>query len=223
MTTDQPLTEADLAWLTEAGDDELVAFLEVLGAQANLPHEATLAEAFRHLVQRLRMWDRQERRPLPVASLLPIAALYRRLGKPRRSRSYLLQLLTASGGGAELSAFTELVISDPPSDATSALLAFGPLFQHADVDASAIFPRLLDALEHESVATPVLDLANHLVRSEQLAQHPAAGRSRQLAALLGELVQRMGHLEQSPERYAETAQQLAQQIEESISLAVALC
>ena len=223
MTDDQLLTGSDLTRLSGAGDDEVVAFFHALETNVRLPNDATLAEAFRHLVQRLRMWDRQQRRLLPAACVPVVEALYRRLGPHSRARCYLLQLLSASGGPAELSTFTELVISDPPSDAKSALVAFGPLFQHSEVDAASIFPRLLDAIQHESVAAPTLDLANHWVRSEQLAQHPATDRSRQLAALLGELVQRLGQLEESPDKYAATAGQLAQQIEDSIALAVALC
>lgn len=152
-----------------------------------------------------------------------IARLYRRLGPPSRARHRLLRLLGASGSTEALETFAELIVSDPPTDATDAALAFVPLFQRPTSRLQRLFPRLLDALQHPAVAAIVLDLANHLWRQRRMARHPASGRVDDLARLLGALATRLARIEEQPREAADTPATLTAIVGESVALIVALC
>jgi hypothetical protein len=103
------------------------------------------------------------------------------------------------------------------------MLAFGPLFQHTSYDPNTLFPKLLDALAHQVVAASVIDLANFLFRHRLIDPHPGAPRKEQLTELLGAVVGRLARMEEDPTEFAATPDEIAQQIEDAISLAVALC
>jgi hypothetical protein len=121
-----------------------------------------------------------------------------------------------------LSAFTELIVGDPPTDATAAAVVFGPLMQNKDYDPAALFPRLFDALARPAVAPAIIDLANFVTREQLTDEHPAVGRKEQLGMLLGELIQRLGRIEECPGEFADE-RQLAAIVTEGVSLAVSLC
>lgn len=87
----------------------------------------------------------------------------------------------------------------------------------------AVFPRLLDALAHPQLAAPVLDLANFATREGNAAAHPAAGRAKQLTALLGEIAQSLARLEESPQDDAVPAVELSRRVSSQVALAVSLC
>lgn len=217
-------TPSELQWLGEATDDQFDEFLQaLLDADLSAANDPALGDVFRHLMYRLRPWDPSNRRWLPTPTVPLIVALYRKLGQSSASRCHLLQLLAASAIPGELSEFANLVVEDPPADAPSALLAFGPLFQHTSYDATKLFPRLLDALEHQVVAASIIDLANFLVRHGLIDPHPGVARKEQLIALLGAVVQRLARMEEDPAEFAPTPSEIAQQIDDAIALAVALC
>jgi hypothetical protein len=120
-------------------------------------------------------------------------------------------------------AFVDLIVNDPPSDGPGVLLSFGPLFQHTGYDPRSLFPQLLDAIAHPTVAASVIDLANYLTRQGLLAVHPGTERKQQLMDLLGAIVQRLGQIEEAPDDFADSREALIQQIDESVALGVALC
>src|SRR5688572_33224725 len=93
------------------------------------------------------------------------------------------------GEADALDRLAEVLVDDPPEDDSAAMQLAAPLFQERRAEAAALFPRLFGALAHPSVAAPVLDLANFLTREKVVPKHPGSDIARQLAALLGEVVQ----------------------------------
>lgn len=160
---------------------------------------------------------------IPPAAIERAIQLYRSLGAASQARHSLLTLFAHSGGPDELTAFAELIVSDPPSRAEDVVLAFVPFFQKQKRLAPALFPRLLDALEHPSTAAVVLDLANFLTRQGLAAPHPASARAGRLATLLGGLTSRLARMEEHPEEFGDSPQPLHVVVAESVDLIVGLC
>ena len=218
------LDAEDLHWLDAADDEEVRQLLmQLAGLDPSRIVAVNLAGVLRHLVYRLQPWMKAARKTLPADIVPVIAHLYKHLGKQHASRAYLLQMLTSSGEEDELEAFIDLVISDPPNDASAVMLAFGPLFQHTDYDPATLFPRLLDAIAQPTVAASVIDLANFLTRQGLLDVHPGSQRKEQLMQLLGAIVQQLEQIEETPDEVAESRAALMQQIEDGVALGVALC
>jgi hypothetical protein len=128
-----------------------------------------------------------------------------------------------AAGADDLSALVECLISAPPTDPQAAALALTPLFQRKDYPPEVVFPRLFAALQHLSVAAPILDLSNYMTRCGMLAQHPASHRRGELATLLGSLVQQLMRVEENPDATGEPPEQLGQKVEECVALVVSLC
>lgn len=223
-TVPHDLDAEDLHWLDDAPDEEVEHLLTEVGefAPAQIVPR-NLASVLRHLVYRLQPWMKSARKRLPPTTVPVIIHLYTHLGSEHASRAYLLQMLSSSAGQTELEAFVELVIADPPGDASAVMLAFGPLFQHASYDPRVLFPRLLDAIGQQAVAASVIDLANFVTRQNLLDVHPGTERKQQLMELLGAIVQRLEQIEEAPDDAADSRESLMQQIEEGVALGVALC
>lgn len=215
------------AWLTHAQPQEAAALLEGLEQldEATLQSaEELLAIAVSHLAH-ARRESREKFSAQWLGEDVPAkaAALYQRLPIVSRGRAGLLALLAAGGTREELSLLVELLVDDPPAGDIDVLAALSPLFQLTDYDAAALFPRLLAALAHPSLAAGVLDLANFLTRRGLVARHPAYDQRHELMRLLGELVHRLQRLEEHPEESASSPQQLTKTVSHGVSLAVALC
>ncbi len=168
---------------------------------------------------------RQHRLSEPIEEGLRqrVVSLYGSLGTGSRCAWRLLQYLATAATQADLAALTECIIAAPPDDPQAAALALTPLFQSRDYDPTPLFPHLFASLQHLSIAAPVLDLSNYLVRSGMLHQHPAATRSGDLAQLLGSLVQQLGRIEENPGATSKSPEQLGTKVDECVSLVVALC
>jgi hypothetical protein len=159
---------------------------------------------------------------LTPGAVAQAANLYRRLGRESRARHQLLRLLAAGGERDALEAFSELMVAEPPADANELILSFVPLFQNKNYPPDALFPRLLDALHDATLATVVLDLANHLTRSGRVTRHPAARRVDRLALLLGGVATRLARLEERPDEFVRSAAELNQVVSDSTGVIVAL-
>lgn len=213
---------SSLDWSLEATDDELYAlFASLVSLPTDQLSEAHLISLFRTLLGR--DWGEEVHPPnrLPDWFVGQAAGLYRKLGPPSRARAYLAQLVTATGN-AELAPWVEWVIADPPRDLQATLISFAPLFQRTDFDPSYVFPRLFDAMIHPPIAASVVDLANRFA-DDLLERHPATDRTDRFISLLGELTQELTRLEENLGHAPGDAAQLAAAVEESVSLAVALC
>jgi hypothetical protein len=157
-------------------------------------------------------------------ALLPaLTDLYRALGPSSQARGQLLAWLTTGAQPAELDALAELLMCDPPGDDDSVVQALAPLFQHRRIQAAALFPRLLGALAQPALAAPVLDLANFLTREKLMRRHPAVDRVDELKRLLGQVVQSLLSLEESPQSRGESPLELSRRVARGVELAVSLC
>ncbi len=152
-----------------------------------------------------------------------IRELYGKMGQNSRCRHYLLGLLIQAGHAESTKTLVELLIADPPTRDTDIVEVFSPLFRRRDLDVSLFFPRLLDGIAHARLAAPILDLANFLTREEIAAEHPAAARTGQLAALLAEVARRLAHFEKNPDLAGPTPEKISERVSESVTLAVSLC
>ena len=95
--------------------------------------------------------------------------------------------------------------------------------QHDDWPVAAVYPRLLDGIQHASLASPVLDLANYLFRKGRMDTHPATGRGEMLNALLGEVTNRLAQFEENPRSFGDDVDTVQTRLGEAVALAVSLC
>ncbi len=160
---------------------------------------------------------------LDPAAVAAMAAQYDRLGRAHPKRHELLRVLAADAGNQALETVVSRLIDDPPASGDGAALALAPLFQRRVWPASVVFPRLFAALHESALAAVILDLANYLTRQQRVAEHPGVDRVSTFAELLGRLSLTLGRLEESPQEFALSPQQLTQRVSESLSLVVALC
>ncbi|HMC12540.1 MAG TPA: HEAT repeat domain-containing protein, partial [Pirellulaceae bacterium] len=73
------------------------------------------------------------------------------------------------------------------------------------------------------LAAPILDLANFLMREKLVPQHPATEVAEELVSLLGELVQTLLRLEERPDQFGDSPQELSLRVARGVALAVSLC
>ncbi len=218
---------ASTAWLAQASAEQITMLLASLLDRSppdNTAVDTLLAATFQQIL--LRILGRSGPGPplfLDDAMAALIAAVYRHLQPVSEARELLPMLLSGSRGQRALLELADLLVDDPPRDPTRVAAALSPLFQHDDYDPRWLFPRVLNALMHASVAVCVLDLANFLTRRHRFGQHPAAEHVQALASLLGSVVGRLGQLESTPPQSSQEIQQRSHQISEGLSLAVSLC
>lgn len=155
--------------------------------------------------------------------LEPLIEIYQLLGKSSDSRHQLLHTCAHVADPACLTAIADLLSTDPPGSSTAVGIVLAPLFQKNDLPYTYLFPRLLDGLEHPAVAAATLDLANHLVRENQVSRHPAVERRENLEDILRHLNRRMEHLAENPGEAEQSAQQTNAMVVESIALMISLC
>lgn len=149
--------------------------------------------------------------------------LHQRLPATSQARAAILAMLAMGGTRQELALLVDQLVSAPPQGDVDIVATLAPLFQFPDYDVTIVFPKLLAALAHSSLAAAVLDLANFLTRRGLVKQHPAYEHRAELMRLLGELTQRMHLLEEHPEQAARSPQELARTVAHGVSLAVSLC
>ncbi|MEX2119016.1 MAG: HEAT repeat domain-containing protein [Pirellulales bacterium] len=207
------------------GTFEVEQLLDSLSSlsQSQPPTAADEAAWIALLESACRALERHEPGRLRPQSVARMGAMYRRLADRGRISRQLLRLLAIDAARDSLVMFAELLADSPPVEAQDVLVAFAPLFQRRSSDYAALFPRLLDGLEHPTVATAVLDLSNFLARAGLVPRHPAAPRVRQLAELLGGLSTRLARVEEHPDQFADSRQALESLVSESVALIVALC
>lgn len=209
------------ARLLDDPGQSLAIFLEQLCEQTeptSRQHEIVWEHLLQVLVQHLpqqHVWH--------PSYLDPILQLYRLLGNESNIRHQLLYVCSQVGNSDCLAAIADLLCTDPPLSSTTVGVIFAPLFQDRDLAYATLFPRLLDALEHPSVAAATLDLANHLVRKKRLVQHPASERLDALQSLLRNLNQQLQRLAEHPAKAGKDAQQVSHTISESVALMIAGC
>lgn len=200
--------------------EELFAALEpVLDGRQNL-----VGNLLQQVVQ---PWlHREETAFLTPATAARLVEWYRVAETAQVLRFPVLRTLAIDGSAHSLTSLAELLVTDPPSDERQAVLSLVPLFQpraSGVPGATALFPRLFDALANHALAPAVIDLANFLTRRGLVDEHPGKSRASELATLLGSLAGRLSKLEESPQQFASSPAELSKIVNESVTLVVALC
>lgn len=182
------------------------------GAQAN--------EWLRRLV---REWSAQpQARSLDVGISHELSELYRTAHATTLDRQRILSALASMANEEAWKQFAELMASDPPRGERESVESLVPLWRVAEGPFSALFPRILDAVSHPSVAAIVLDLSNFLFRSGRIAFHPGVERVDAWTQLLGQVVERLETFEEQSRRAGVRDLDLARQVIDAIALAVSL-
>jgi hypothetical protein len=185
------------------------------------------------LLQKIAQWLRQSvaapleteegalRRLMAVQSA---AELYLKIrhGRFTRVEGALLQVPFASGHSTAIRMGVDLLLQQPPDAWTSASLALSPLLQYDDWDHLIVFPRVFDTA-NPSILSSALDIANHLFTHQKIDSHPAKERYSLFVKLLGEIVQRLGILEENPVKFGDSAESIQRILFDSVSLCVSLC
>lgn len=139
------------------------------------------------------------------------------------NRSLLLHLLVLSRGEQALQIAMQRLKQHPPKDSIAAAQVLSPLMQSSDWPVSAVFPALLDSIEHPSIAASALDLANYLTRKQRVATHPAAEQVTMLNTLLAAVTRKLEQFEVDPRSLGDDVATVQARLGEAVSLAVSLC
>ena len=165
----------------------------------------------------------QEHNALPERQ--DLIELYSFLGAESRIRHQILLLLAMRAADANTEAVVSLLINDPPLEVAGFAIALSPYLQ-CDTNWDLLFPALFQALRHPIAAAAVLDLANYLCRNSKLTPHAATPISSQLVQLLTGVVEQLSMIEDGSimkKNSDLTASEIAEQVNQGVSLAVSLC
>ncbi len=143
------------------------------------------------------------------------------IGTP--NRYLILHLLSTIRSPASLAQLVTSLQTSPPEKWIEAAQVLSPLMQHDDWPVDAVYPELLSAIEHPSLASPILDLTNYLFRKRRVATHPAADRIETLNLLLGEISGRLARFEENPHTFGDDVDTVQNRLGEAVALAVSLC
>ena len=213
---------AELSWAEAEEIDDLLMRLSTVASR--LP-DAALEAGLESVVHRL---QREANEDLPQAlsesRIDAIRALYESVPAEARLRCMLLGWLACSDQTDALKQWVQLLVTAPPQCHADLAVAFGPLFdRQRQYSAAGLFPKLLDALEHLSVAAAVLDLANFLRREDRVKIHPASERIEFLCQTLRMLTEQLAMVEEGQPPEGASMAQVSQMVNEAVPLITALC
>ncbi len=160
-----------------------------------------------------------------IAQVQPqwISAIESSLPPQTPNRTLLLQLLAMIRSDDSLRELIRLLKEERPAEWTDGAQILSPLMQHTDWTVDAFYPEALDCLQYATLASPLLDLCNYLVRTERVDQHPAADRLPMLNILLGEVSGRLGKFEENPRAFGDDVDTVHKMLGEAVALTVSLC
>lgn len=217
-------------WLIESPREQWTEFFGAVAAiELPLPTntDRLLTSILASMVQQRRQsLSSGEKRDCLLADTQLLAVLHQLYVQlPQRSgaKAPILTWLSAGGTKEQLELLVDLLLEDPPEDEQQIALALSPLFLKRPLAVDALFPKLFAVIDKPQLAAPVLDLANYLTREKIVEQHPGTSMAVPLMELLSSLALSLAALEERPEDFAETPQQLARRVSHSVSLAVSLC
>ena len=143
---------------------------------------------------------------------------------PLSSNRFLLQqLYSIHRQDDSLAILLESLVLQPPQKWVEAAQVLSPLMQRSDWNIQILFPEALSLLQHASLASPLLDLANFTFRKNRIEQHPAFEQVEMLRNLLGEVVGRLGLFEDDPRTFGTEVPVVQARLAEAVALAVSLC
>jgi hypothetical protein len=160
-----------------------------------------------------------------------IAKCYKHLQPQHECSHKLLVLLATQQTSADLRILADIVVENPPRDATALAVVFSPLFRAKKLDCPELFPRLWDALTVPDVGIAVIDLANFLKREGRVEQHPGYDQRRLLGQLLISLTSELSRLENltleeddsTEGKKSPTPEELHRSVANSVAFATGLC
>ncbi len=135
----------------------------------------------------------------------------------------LLHLYAMIRTRESLGALVASLATNPPRQWIDSAQVLSPLMQQDDWPVDAIFPAALDCLQYPALASPLLDLANYVYRTNRVSTHPAAQRLPMLNSLLGEVTSRLSRFEENPRSFGEDVDSVQATLGEAVALAVSLC
>lgn len=135
----------------------------------------------------------------------------------------LLHLLALLRTDESLKQFTQLLIQSAPAGWMDAGLVISPLMQSGQWNIAVVFPQLLAAMEHASLAAPILDLTNYLKRSGRTETHLASDRVESLNRLLGAVTKQLESFESDPRTFGDDVKTVQDRLAQAVALAVSLC
>ncbi|MDA0658852.1 MAG: HEAT repeat domain-containing protein [Planctomycetota bacterium] len=209
-----------IAYIQHASEQECTESLNLISVSDSLELNQTsqLETLVRTVLWRLLKLVQPEHISIPT-----ILHLYGRLDSNSGVRGTLLWALAKIGTPASCAAFTELLVTDPVSNEQEIGQVLSHFFQNDSYDPQWLFPRLLDAMQHPAAATAVLDLANFLVRTGRVGQHPAKDRLNALRFLLENTTRQLQRLETAEATDELSPRQVAQRVNEGVALAISIC
>lgn len=152
-----------------------------------------------------------------------IAAVERSLPENCLNRFLLLHLLAIARTQESLMLLVSYLKVNPPANWIEAAQVLSPLMQYRDWQVHAVFPELFNAIEHPSIASPVLDLGNYVTRLKLIAPHPATGHVETLNRLLSAVTRRLERFEQDPSTLGDDVPTVQERLAQAVSLSVSLC
>jgi hypothetical protein len=151
-----------------------------------------------------------------------ISEIHEACGPFSIDRHRLLQWLATTGQPEAWAMCAALLAVDPPRDIRHLVEVVAPFWKTQQGPFNRLFPRILDAVEHPSAASVVLDLANYVVRAGRLPQHPGRDRADAWTALLGDVVERLEWFEEASRTGGVPDLEVAGQVTEVIAVAISL-
>ncbi len=139
------------------------------------------------------------------------------------NRHLLLHLLTLARAADHLQILAKVLVDRPPPRWLEVGQVLSPLMQYTDWNPSDFFPQVLPALQHPSVASPLLDIANFATRENLADVHPATDRSDALLNLLAGVIAKLEKFELQPESFGDDVDTVQALLGEATALAVSLC
>lgn len=152
-----------------------------------------------------------------------IAEVEQSLPERCTNRYLLLHLLAIARSESSLSLLMTYLQTSPPANWMEAAQVLSPLMQHRDWPIDTVFPLLLEAIGHPSIAAPAIDLANFVTRKGLAPTHPAVRHVETLNRLLGAVTARLEKFEQDPTALGDDVQSVQERLSQAVSLAVTLC
>ena len=200
--------------------DEVASKAELLGKSDPAILGGLLRVIHTGLLHSFKESDQEAGESVKTQSLTTIEAS---IAEDTPNRHLLLHLLAMARNEASLSSLIDLLQSRPPQKWSDAAQTISPLMQHDDWSVQWVYPKLLDCMEHASLASPVLDLANYLFRENRTSEHPAHDRLPMLNVLLGEVGGRLSKFEENPRSFGDDVETVHAMLSEAVALAVSLC
>jgi len=139
------------------------------------------------------------------------------------NRFLLLHLLTIVRTEESLSLLVSYLKENPPTNWIEAAQVLSPLMQYRDWPVHAVFPELYDALEHQAIASPALDLGNYVTRLKLLTPHPATHHVETLNRLLSAVTRKLEKFELDPSTLGDDVPTVQERLSQAVSLSVSLC